>query len=432
MSGASAMPTTGRWGWYRDADGVEKQRMSSLLKHVETDTYHLDLWKKRQVLVGAAQRDDLIVAAKAIGRPGSEGFTKEQKGELNKLVKIAEEAAKDTDGGLLGTALHTATERLDRGEPLASIQLPYPYSASLAAYEALRRMNGWRSVEIERTVWLTEQDVRGTFDRVDEVPGLAALLGAGDCQYGDECDGHDYELPVVVDVKTEAEPWRNGLHIAPQLAGYSRGKRMYRPEEGRYVDAPCVRQDVAIVVHVRDGDAVPYFVNLAEGWDALLAAVAQRERVKRANRDLGVRDGWFAPLPDVKRPIAAGVVAAGVAREAEQRREAHYAATFPTAALGRDAAIDEAFPLPPADQRVGVVGTSDAFTNLIALIWQADNVDTLAALWQGWTGGGGIWSGPVATAGDARRRQIECVQRYSHGAEHVLKCACGWLPAVRP
>lgn len=429
---ASAMPTTGRWGWYRDADGVEKQRMSSLLKHVETDTYSLDLWKKRQVLVGAATRDDLVVAAKAIGRPGSEGFTKEQKGELNKLVRIAEEAAKDTDGGILGTALHTATERLDRGEPLSSIQLPYPYSASLAAYEALRRMNGWQSVEIERTIELPDLEVRGTFDRVDLVPGLAELLGPGVCQYGDECGGHD-ELPVIVDVKTEAEPWKNGLHIAAQEAGYSRARRMYRPEEGRYVDAPCVRQDVGIVVHVRDGDAVPYFVDLAEGWEAVLAAVEQRERVKRAKRDLGVRGAWLAPVPGVKRPIAAGIVAAGVAREAEQRREMPVGTVLEVGGVTfrKERSIDEAFPLPPVDQRVGVVGTGEEFTNLIATIWQADSVEQLGSLWQVWTSAGGIWSGPVAMAGDARRRQIECVQRAGH-AKGVIKCACGWTPAVRP
>lgn len=322
-----SMPTTGRWGWYKDHEGVERQRMSKLLEHVETDRFNLEQYFKRQVAVGLASRPDLLLGIKAIGRPGVEGFTREQKSSLNGLAKQAEEAAKDTDGGVLGTAMHTATERIDRGEKLTDVDLPYPFSASLAAYEAMRRLNGWRSIAIEQTVVVDDLDVAGTFDRVDEIPGLSAMLGPGRCQYGDRCEvdhGAEGLDAVIVDVKTEAEPWRNGIHIAPQLAGYSRAKRMFLAEGPCYVAMPCVRQDVGVVVHVRDGDSVPYFINLTEGWEAAVAAMLQRERMKRSKRQLGQAGCWFAPLPPplAKRPIAADIVRSHAGPELRAAAEA--------------------------------------------------------------------------------------------------------------
>jgi len=461
-----SMPTTGRWGWYKDHEGVERQRMSKLLEHVETDRFNLEQYFKRQVAVGLAGRPDLLLGIKAIGRPGVEGFTREQKSALNGLAKQAEEAAKDTDGGVLGTAMHTATERVDRGETLADVDLPYPFSASLAAYEAMRRLNGWRSVAIEQTVVVDELDVAGTFDRIDEVPGLSAMLGPGRCQYGDRCEvdhgtaGLDV---VIVDVKTEAEPWRNGIHIAPQLAGYSRARRMFVTDQHgpRYVDMPCVRQDVGIVVHVRDGDSVPYFINLHEGWEAATAAHQQRERLKRSKRALGVAGCWFAPLPPAlaKRPIAADIVRSHAGPELRAAAEAM--ASLPTAPPYRvgDTVTVAGIPftkhaeLPTGAELVGGHGpmphpvavavanvsaasaarTEDEHRNwLIAQIWQANDRADLAALYQSQADIGFPvpWSGPVAMAGDARLRVVECGQRALHSGGG--KCACGWVPGVLP
>lgn len=326
---AGAMPTGGRWNWYRDHLGVEMRRVSKLVEKVETNTWNLDRWKERQVALGLAKRDDLMLSVKAMGaEPDDEIAARAYKKKLNGIVKEAQGAAKTGKGGnRAGTAVHDLTERIDRGEPIDDVArgLPAEAAQSLRAYEHLRRVNGWQSVEIERTVECEELEVRGTFDRVDYLPELAALLGPSECQYGHRPGEHDPEdgpggLPVVVDVKTEAEPWRNGLHIAPQLAIYSRARKMWRPTggtvrvtfssnegevevpAGEYVPAPCVRQDVAIVVHVRDGQAVPYFVNLTAGWDAAVAAYEQAEREKAAGRKLGAAGSWFVPVPGVKFP----------------------------------------------------------------------------------------------------------------------------------
>lgn len=546
------MPTTGRWGWYQDHEGAIYRRTSTLVKEVETDNHNLDKWKQRQVLIGAARRGDLVTAVKALGAPDPmTGWTRDQKKLLDELVDKAGEAAKDTDGAITGTAVHTMTERIDRGEPVERVAegLPAVVGQGLRSYAALRELNGWRSVEIERTVVLDELEVAGTFDRVDALPELIPLLGPGPryCQHEHVHGGEGAEYPeldqVIVDVKTEKDPTLNGLHIGPQLAIYSRARRMWRPTggahplmrngdvvrypsgdvimvpNGEYVPAPCVRQDVAVVVHVFDGDANPLLLNLAEGWSAAVAAYEQIQRKTRAKRKVGAAGAWFAPLP-TKRPdrLKAFIETAAAARHADPYRPGpgqvaagdqvygaiaeHMSAGGSTtegvgAALVAAASVITAAPPsfgvdgstiataqpmsdgttrysvdvvegPPtpdgwkthetagpvreevavrgpdglvrwedrtAAEMMGLLGADDAARKfddkdetrrlLIDAIWQARTVDALAILWKMAQDRGVHWSGPVAMAGDSRRRQIECGQRALHAGSG--KCACGWM-----
>lgn len=350
------MPTAGRWGWYRDHEGNEFRRVSTLVKEVETDTKALDDWKLRQVAEGLAIRDDLVLAIKAMGRPNPvDGWTQEQKKKINDIAKEAMAAAKQRDGARSGTAYHDLTERLDRGEDIESVVrgLPALAAETLRAYAFLRRENGWRGVEVERTVVCDELEVAGTLDRIDLVPGLAKLLGPGDCQYGHAArgeahhggffdSGHSDELPVIDDVKTEKNPLLNALHIGPQLAIYSRARRMWRPiggtvplldadgkprtypnsgdvimtPAGEYVPAPCVRQDVAVMVHLAEGRAEPVFVNLIAGWKAAQRAHEQINAKSEAKKPLGRPGAWFAEMPGVKRPkVAAMLVEQAASRD---------------------------------------------------------------------------------------------------------------------
>lgn len=480
---AGSMPTTGRWGWYQDHDGAIYRRTSTLVKEVETDNHNLEKWKLRQILIGAARRGDLVTAVKAMGNPDPlSGWTREQKKLLDELADKATEAAKDTDGAITGTAVHTLTERIDRGEPIGNVlaaELPAAVAQGLVAYAKLRELNGWRSIEIERTVVLDELEVAGTFDRVDHLPELVTLLGPGECQYGDECPDvglHGGDLPVIVDVKTEKDPTLNGLHIGPQLAIYSRARRMWRPTggthdlvrngevvrygsgdavqvpNGEYVPAPCVRQDVAVVVHIFDGDANPLLLNLAEGWGAAVAAYEQIQRKARAKRKVGAQGAWFAPLP-TKRPsrLTSFVESAAARHYADPNRPGPALPTAAAKAEGlaqlADAGLGPITPAPAVREEVAVrdpatglvswqatsapetpaaAGTLDETRQqLIAAIWQARTVDGLAILWNMANDRGVSWSGPVAMAGDARRRQIECPQRELHAGGG--KCACGWM-----
>jgi hypothetical protein len=498
---AGAMPTTGRWGWYQDHEGAIYRRVSTLVKEVETDNYNLDNWKLRQVLIGAARRDDLIVAVKSMGAPDpATGWTREQKKLQDELAEKAMEAAKDSDGAITGTAVHTLTERVDRGEPIDQVAagLPAGVAQSLRAYAGLRELNGWQTIEIERTVICDELEVGGTFDRVDLVPGLAALLGPGTCQHG--CETHTIgmnvpggiippELPVVVDVKTEKDPTLNGLHIGPQLAIYSRARRMWRPTggthdlmrdgeivryasgdpvqvpNGEYVPAPCVRQDVAIVVHVLNGDANPLFVNLTEGWEAAQAAYEQINRKARAKRRVGAAGAWFVPVPNMNKPrgldtFVQTAVAADYANpnrpgagqvgeivtvggiEFTREVAAAAVASDPALAFGADGRTLIAVPEQVAvkDPATGLVSwqgdvkaADDAAAakdvvrgQLVEAIWKARTVAALGILWNMAKDRGVPWAGPIAMAGEARKRQIECPQRPLHTGAGVT-CACGWM-----
>jgi hypothetical protein len=434
------------------------------------------------------------------------GWTREQKKLQDELAEKAMEAAKDSDGAITGTAVHTLTERVDRGEPIDQVAagLPASVAQSLRAYAGLRELNGWKTIEIERTVVCDELEVAGTFDRVDLVPGLAALLGPGACQHAHTDDRHFgaeamTELPVVVDVKTEKDPTLNGLHIGPQVAIYSRARRMWRPTggthdlvrdgqivryasgdpvqvpNGEYVPAPCVRQDVAIVVHVLNGDANPLFVNLIEGWEAAVAAYEQINRKARAKRRVGAVGAWFVPMPNMNKPrgldtFVQTAVAADYANpnrpgpgqvgevvtvggiEFTREVAADAVASDPALAFSADGRTLIAVPEQVAvkDPATGLVSWSRATPEpsaqvatmaaagkmfdekdetriqLVEAIWKARTVAALGILWNMAKDRGVPWTGPIAMAGEARKRQIECPQRPLHTGAGVT-CACGWM-----
>jgi hypothetical protein len=442
------MPNTGRWGWYKDHTGQEYQRATTLCKKVETDREGLDKWFRYTTVAGMAERDDLVLAAKAVGKPGKYGYTDDQKKTLIELAEKALEAGKSSDGGVKGTAVHTLTERVDRGEPVEQVcaGLPAVYSVAVRNYAKLIELNGWEIVAVERTTVCDELSVAGTLDRVYRIPGLTALLGPAACQYGDECP--DVGLPghadtVIGDVKSEGDPTHNGLHIGPQLAIYSRAERMWLPT-GTYVRMPCVRQDVAFVVHIDQvtGDVRPLFVDLFKGWRLAVRAREQALDESVARRKLGTPDGFFAEVPGIKRPkIVESFVEHAVTKDYGNPNRPAEAPALATAVLDAAKANDVAGSVAvtgangmvswqpvPADAPVGTGRLDEVDKSAIENVWQARDLASLGETWRIYTQVcGRQWSGRVAEAADARRRQIECPQRALHTAG---KCACGWVPGV--
>lgn len=313
----------------RYADGAETwQRMSTLLKNLKTmaDSEQLVDWKLRQVAIGMSKRPDLVlgVAAAVQLDPETGKLTWDAKKTINNLCRQAGDAAGNKSGSNSGSAVHTATERLDLGESVEAIGLPYPYSADLQAYATLKKAMGltFRPEHIERSVRNTELGIVGTYDRF----GSCSLLVERGMLAEDEL--------ICVDVKTEKDPLLNLIHIAPQLAGYANADAQFVPDPeparaaamagrvatmeeltaGHYEDLPRVSKSVGLVIHVRDGRATPLLVNLIEGWEAAKAAAAQRERVKRSNIKLGEPGCWAMPL-DVPLPATAAIVQAAAEKE---------------------------------------------------------------------------------------------------------------------
>lgn len=141
-----------------DGDPVWHHRPSSVGKIVD-DTYNLDLWQKRMVAKGLAARPDLLARVDAADPESPDG-----KRDLNALCKQAQEAAAASRGANVGTALHSYTEQLDRGDDVQPLEA---YRADLAAYRATLDAHGihvdpqW----MERFVVWPDRRVAGSCDR---------------------------------------------------------------------------------------------------------------------------------------------------------------------------------------------------------------------------------------------------------------------------
>jgi hypothetical protein len=426
-------------------DGVSNyQRVSNLLKNIETDTYHLEEWKANMLAVGLAGRPDLVMAVKAADERGADGkLTKDAKWTIGGLRRQAMDAAKSGAGATIGTAVHTATERLDRGETLAAIGLPYPYSADLAAYETIRKAAGIETSPyfIERSIRLTDWGVVGTFDRIG---ACSALEDMGVLEPGELC---------VIDVKTEKDPTMNLLHIGAQLACYANADSLYTGEHALdengapvrdarlYVPMPLVNKVVGLVVHLRDGGANLIPVDLVKGWAAAQAAYAQRERVADAKSG-----SWTFHIP-VKLPAATELVARQAGPELAAARER--LADAQVSALTRDEpagtqvtgggiptpeqAIPESVAVRRPDGMTEFVPAAQAerpraddamAMQAIEAIGTAADMSALADLYERITGAGVPWVGEVERAGSWRAGIVQCPQRELHHG--TGRCACGW------
>lgn len=127
------------------------------------DTKALNDWGKRNVLIGAALRPDLVGKAHGLGHKDQD-----EKKELMKLVSQLEETAGAKVGADIGTHIHELTERIDAGL-MTPDDAPAQYRDQLWRYVYALKAAGLEPVPglIERTVMVSEfGGVAGTFDRV--------------------------------------------------------------------------------------------------------------------------------------------------------------------------------------------------------------------------------------------------------------------------
>jgi hypothetical protein len=191
---------------------------------------------------------------------------------------------------------------------------------------------------------------------------------------------------------------------------------------------PNVSKIVGLVIHVRDGRAVPYLINLDKGWTSAQRAYAQREAMRESKIKLGDEGCWAFPVP-VDLPPAAEIVAASHAQhvaELAQRELATATGGEQIAARRADGMVEwrDAGAIPPGPQP------------LEAMLWEAIQVandrDELSRLFEQASATGVEWAGPIAEAGIARARIVECVQRAMHNPATTGKCACGWTRDAKP
>ena len=253
-----AEPERDRWGRYLlpHPETGEKRAWTraTTLANTLKDTYGLEKWGKRMVVVGLVSRPDLLDLAYA--------SDPEDKQQLDELCDDALKAAKTSAKANQGTALHKFTQRLDGGE---SVRAPRQWQADLDAYEALKARYGilTHPTMLERMTVVPELEVAGTMDKIVKHNGEAKIL----------------------DLKTGSTIEYSGLEIAMQTAIYAHGEGLWNMEYSEWDQMPAVSQTEALVIHLPAGGdpetgehkATLYSVDIAMGWEIAKTAYLVRE-----------------------------------------------------------------------------------------------------------------------------------------------------------
>lgn len=252
-------------------------RVTTYAKSI-ADTYALTKWQMRMCVKGLASRPDLFALAASTPI--------DDKDALDSIAEDAKEAAAASAGANTGTALHTFSEQLDRGE---NPTVPAPWDADIRAYQTTLAGHGIRidPQYIECKVVIPDIGVAGTFDRLVQ---------------------HNGDL-VVGDLKTGKNLDFGWLEIAIQLALYSRATHLWDRATRTHRPMPQVDQTRALVFHLPVGKATctVYEVDIAAGW----AAAELCGHV----RDWRKRKGLASPLPAVLTPAASRDPLAGLKRQ---------------------------------------------------------------------------------------------------------------------
>jgi hypothetical protein len=245
-----------------------------------SDRTALTEWNKRNVLIGASRRPDLVLEA--------HGLTHADKGRLGSLVEQLEVAAGAKVASALGTAIHRLTEEIDRGD-ITLDGVPEAYKPHIMSYVQALTAAGFRVMPdlMERTVFVPEFDgVVGTYDRVlYHIPSGTYVMG---------------------DLKTGKNMEYGWDEIEAQEAIYARGYNQF----GNYVwgdDPECsqdrweepryqVRTDVGVVMWLPvEGDTAGQcqllMTDLERGWRYVHTCGHVREQ--RNNK--GKPDPWSPP-----------------------------------------------------------------------------------------------------------------------------------------
>jgi hypothetical protein len=220
------------------------------------DTYNLAKWQKRMVAVGLAARPDLLLRASSLGAdpgPTDEAAKKRWKKEMDATCDAASEAAASSASATVGTALHSLTERIDRGLDIGTI--PDTYKPHLKAYEQATR--NLQAVHIERFCVQDQLKVGGTPDRIVTIDGLPGLY--------------------IADVKTGAIDFGVGK-MAMQLAVYAHS-HLYNHQTGTRTPLADVNTDRGIIIalNAATGTCELKWIDIAKGWQAVELATQVRD-----------------------------------------------------------------------------------------------------------------------------------------------------------
>lgn len=203
------------------------------------DTYNLMAWKNRKVAYGMGQRKDLVLAAAAADP--------EDKRKLGEIADAAVEHAQASAAATTGTALHSLTERIDRGQELGYV--PAEYQADIDAYREATKDIEWLQIETFRVH--DKWQIAGTADRIGK-------------------DKHGNVM--IYDLKTGSIDFPHKM--AMQLAMYARSVPYDIATDTRTADPEPVSQRWGVIIHLPagSGQCTLHRVDIVAGWGACILA----------------------------------------------------------------------------------------------------------------------------------------------------------------
>lgn len=219
-------------------------------------------WKARMVALGMGQRKDLVLAS-AAAKP-------DDKKALDEIAEKATEHAQASAAATTGTALHSFTERIDRGQTLGYV--PTEYESDLKAYEQATRHIEWVGIETFRVH--DDWKVAGTADRI----------------------GRDKETGRlhIYDIKTGSIDYPHKM--AMQLAMYANMIPYDIPTDTRGKPEEGLNPNEGIIIHLPAGQGKCdlYGIDLRSAWGA--CNLAKQVWAWRGVKDL------TRPLPPGSEP----------------------------------------------------------------------------------------------------------------------------------
>jgi hypothetical protein len=234
-------------------------------------------WKASMTASGIIIRKGLraeweALLARTQGDPWYAGDS--SKAECKRLVTDCAAVGGANDRRQMGSSLHTITALVDLGRTPA--HLTTETERDVDAYVNAMAAAGITITPgaVELVTVLDSWQVAGTADRLAVVPG--------------------FDLPLIADLKTGANLEYSWQSIAVQLAGYSRGERLYRqgPAKDGSQDTsqpmPPVEQHHGLIIWLKAGEAEVelYLVDLDAGWEAFQLSMRAREWAKRKPQQL--------------------------------------------------------------------------------------------------------------------------------------------------
>jgi hypothetical protein len=255
----------------------------------------LNSHKLRTAVIGLTLREDLYYLAKSIPEPGGRGRSDMDKN----VIKPAQAASGADTAKIMGTAVHSFAEKLDRKEPVPALG---PYQGTLDAYAVLTR--GWRWHGIECRLISDRFRMAGKADRIGSPPGFMVAPDGTIITPDDR---------LVLDLKTSSSDRYFGVKFAVQLCVYAWGD-LYDLETWERTPTGA-RRDWALVIHVPSGgnSGALHWVNLKRG--AELVALAREVLDAQGERGLvtKIADGAIYATLEEAQAAAALVTGGGEA-----------------------------------------------------------------------------------------------------------------------